>query len=213
MTCTATRHGTYSAYRHGCRCPAAREDWRLYNKRRRENRAKPLRLDGTEVRRRIQTLWAAGHSCTTIGQATGTNMSRHHIKEIAHRTYTSEATLTAIRRAYTALAMIPGTSEITRRRALAAGYRPPLAWDDNAIDDPDAAPAGAPDTPCIDVVAVDRALTGVLIQLTDAERQYAVHVGRACGMSTAELAAALHLAPRSVTRIAARPLPTYELVA
>jgi lambda repressor-like predicted transcriptional regulator len=41
---------------------------------------------------------------------------------------------------YDELSMTPGPSEKTRRRAEREGWAPPLAWDDDEIDDPKAAP-------------------------------------------------------------------------
>lgn len=40
--------------------------------------------------------------------------------------------------------MIPGPSQRTRARAVRVGLVPPLAWDDETLDDPDAAPAPGP---------------------------------------------------------------------
>lgn len=45
-----------------------------------------------------------------------------------------------IRRLYADLSMTPGPSNQIRLRARMYGWAPPLAWDDDAIDDPAASP-------------------------------------------------------------------------
>ncbi|MGA4726270.1 hypothetical protein ACPB67_02520 [Micromonospora taraxaci] len=202
--CPVNRHHTYSAYRHGCRSPQARDDFRLYYKRRREGRAEPRRIDGTGTRRRIQALWAIGHASTTIGHAAG-DMSGFNIQRLATRRYVSRGSLNAIRLAYQRLSLQTGTSIVTRKRAAAAGYAPPLAWDDDTIDDPNAQPQlGDPDADVIDEVAVRRALEGERITLTTAERDHAVAAGLSRGMSTAELARRLRISGTRALELAAR---------
>lgn len=43
---------------------------------------------------------------------------------------------------YSALCMTPGPSAATRTRAVRRGWAPPLAWDEDSIDDPHAEPEG-----------------------------------------------------------------------
>jgi hypothetical protein len=140
--CTATRHGTYSAYRRGCRCPDAREDHRLQQKRWREHRA-PVRLvPATGTIRRIHGLLAAGHTYSTIASAAST--SGYHItagdvgRIACLRRFIKPHTAQAIGHACRILIDVPGTSKHARSRARAAGYAPLAAWDN--IDDPDAQP-------------------------------------------------------------------------
>ena len=54
--------------------------------------------------------------------------------------WVAKVTHDAVVTAYAALSMRPGASDRTRHRALAAGYAPPLAWDDDDLDDPNAEP-------------------------------------------------------------------------
>ena len=61
-----------------------------------------------------------------------------------------------VRDVYDRLSMTPGPSQTTRDRAAARGYFPPLAWDDETIDDPRATPErGDPGEASLDSVAVD----------------------------------------------------------
>lgn len=161
MSCPSVRHGTPWAYRAGCRCPESREAWRLYCKRRREGRQPPLILDSTGTRRRIQGMWWLGHNSATIGQAAG-GITADQVGDLTRRSRVQRRTMEAIRQAYEALSMTAGSSTHTRSRALAAGCSPPLAWDDNTIDDPDAKPYQAdPDTTDdVDEVAVEAACAG-----------------------------------------------------
>jgi len=145
--CPGTRHGTYVAHtKYGCRCPDAREDLRLYTKRRKQGRAPVRRIDATGTIRRVKALWTIGHNSDTIAAAItnhGQYLSADSIRNIARgRRWVTPATHAAIHYAYDALSMTRGTSLLTHLRATAAGYHPPLAWDDETIDDPDAKPLG-----------------------------------------------------------------------
>ena len=142
--CTADVHGTDSAYKKGCRCPHARNAYRIYQKRLREGRNTPRLVDATGTHRRIRALWALGHNSATIGATIG--LSEHHVQRIVHaREFVTYATWHLIDRAYRELSMIPGTADRTRSRAQRAGYAPPLAWEGVDIDDPQAQPAETPE--------------------------------------------------------------------
>ncbi len=192
-SCPARRHGTYSAYSDGCRCPHAREAHRIYQKRHREGRAELRHVDGSGTRRRIQALWAIGHTSQTISAATGGTYSRQHIQLIPYRPMVSTSTRDAIAAAYRELVGVPGTSVKTRARAVAAGYPTPARWGDD-IDDPAAVPepddALLPELDFVDEVAVQRAIRGERLRLNDAERAAAVKAGLGRGLTltaTAEL--------------------------
>ena len=92
------------------------------------------------AQRRIRALIAIGYRHTDITAAmraalpsVGTNsqMVLHQ-----HGRWVTRAVADAVSTAYDRLAMTPGPSAISRRRAARAGYAPPLAWDDDTIDDP-----------------------------------------------------------------------------
>lgn len=92
------------------------------------------------ARRRIQALLALGWTHKLITEhMTG-------VGQISHATlnqrgnWIARATHDAVVAAYEQLSMTPGPSDISRRRAAARGYVPPLAWNEGEIDDPEAVP-------------------------------------------------------------------------
>lgn len=140
VSCGALRHGTYSAYHQGCRCPAAREAHRLYYKRLREGRQPAAYLDVTGTRRRLEALAAIGWPTTVVAE---------HLQLAWRQVYSWRTTActrihrrhaAAVTAVYDQLCATPGPSDRTRRRARTVGLAPPLAWDDHTIDDPTATP-------------------------------------------------------------------------
>lgn len=105
-------------------------------------------IDATGTRRRIQALVARGWSIPAVGRELGVNASNMHA--LLHRSQVIAATAAAVRDLYDRMwdaAPREDTwharSAATRARLYAArhGWAPPMAWDDDAIDDPDASPA------------------------------------------------------------------------
>ncbi len=78
LACAAGRHGNACAYTNDrCRCPEAREDWRRYNKRRREGRHQPLRfVPALATARRLQALAADGWPRPVLAAALGVSVRR-----------------------------------------------------------------------------------------------------------------------------------------
>lgn len=98
------------------------------------------RLPAIGTRRRIQALCAIGYSNAYIAQRLGmteTNVSRIHRRsghvsaEIARR----------VDLLFRELQLTPGSNVRARNRARKNGWPPPLAWDEETIDDPAATPA------------------------------------------------------------------------
>ncbi|MFI8008323.1 hypothetical protein [Streptomyces sp. NPDC086010] len=90
--------------------------------------------------RRLRGMCAAGWTFSALARAGGTTS-----KSLAEfgRTRTSTPSLRgAILMAWTQLSHRPGPSQHARRRAAAKGWDPALAWDEDSIDQPDAAPTG-----------------------------------------------------------------------
>lgn len=144
------RHGTLAGERAERRagqpvCGPCRNAKMVYEKRRRMYGANSVPACGT--RRRIQALRALGHSLSVIAAAAGYTKGHGSLRYPALET---TATVTRdverrIKRAYDALSMFrpEGTwAETARAHAERLGWVPPLAWDDDAIDDPDAEPIG-----------------------------------------------------------------------
>jgi hypothetical protein len=95
------------------------------------------RLDAVGTRRRLQALYAIGHSYRTLTAATGIsdgtirNIVASRAREVTATTYKS------VRDAYLALRYQPGTSTRTVHSARENGWHTPDQWDDlGRIDDP-----------------------------------------------------------------------------
>lgn len=104
-------------------------------------------VDGTGTRRRVQALAVMGWSVEKIAERSGIN--RQAIDRVLRGADVQAVTARAIRDAYDDLWSTPApegnkhdkiAASRTRRRAQAEGWVGPLAWDDDALDDPDAAP-------------------------------------------------------------------------
>lgn len=92
------------------------------------------------ARRRIKALLALGHSADTIAASVGRPRSWVYNTLHGPGQWHSRDRYETAKAAYAALSMTPGASAVTRSRAVASGYHPPLAWDDEDLDDPYAAP-------------------------------------------------------------------------
>lgn len=92
------------------------------------------------ARRRVQALAWMGWPCWRIEQRVGCKrrtltreLSRGRISiTLAHR----------VADVYEQLSTIPGPSRVTAGKARGLGFAPPLAWDDETIDNPRARPCG-----------------------------------------------------------------------
>lgn len=91
--------------------------------------------------RRVQALYVMGWPREEIGRRLGVSKQRVGQLSVAH--VVLRDTAAAVARVYDELSMTPGPSRETSARALRWGYRPPLWWDDDTIDD---------GTPCQDVL-------------------------------------------------------------
>lgn len=118
-----------------------------------------------------------------------------------------------VRDIYDRLSMAPGPSDTARDRAAARGYAPPLAWDDETIDDPRATPQHrASGDARIDSAAIDRAVASgssgtpcdTDLPLTQEERVAAIRQLSAQGSSDAEIAQTFGVSNRTVLRLRRR---------
>jgi len=146
-------HGTWHAYANdGCRCPDCRTAWARYMRDRTRRNAyaaanhAPLRVHPAGTMRRLQALACVGWSSHDIATAVGTTPVV--IRGWQHGTPTWIFRRSALKVAglYDAVwdQPPPGRYGVkVRRLAARAGWVPPLAWDDDEIDDP-AATAAAP---------------------------------------------------------------------
>ena len=105
-------------------------------------------VDSTGTRRRLQALVASGWPLYVLAGRAG--LSRENIWKRLGVTLTRVSTRDAVRRLYDELwdadpiahGVRPQSVAKARARGLREGWPPPLAWDDDEIDDPAARPAG-----------------------------------------------------------------------
>lgn len=96
----------------------------------------------TGAQRRIRALQRMGWTIPAIAAAVP-GLSHHNVRRAAYngtpgtpRNYISRTLHDQIAAAYDALSMTPGPSNHSRTVAKREGYYPPMAWDDDTIDDP-----------------------------------------------------------------------------
>lgn len=100
------------------------------------------RIDAIGTRRRLQALSAIGWTQTHLADELEVSVqSLHQLATDERRTVTA-VTAERVRELYDRLSMTPGPSAMARTTAKRNGWAPPLAWDDDTIDDPDAEPEG-----------------------------------------------------------------------
>lgn len=141
--CPATRHNTVYAYtHHKCRCPRARQaktrqekKWRL----RVLTTGQGLLTDPTGTARRLRALQRMGYSIRDL--AARLNTQYPQIRQLLrgeNRVHVD--TRARVTNLYNQLSMTPGPSQRSRAHATRNGWAPPLAWDDDQIDNPTAQP-------------------------------------------------------------------------
>lgn len=149
--------------------------------------------------RRVRALYALGHFNREIAAEAG--VSRDMVCALAAGQW---PTLNVrrdegIRRAYDRLSMSVGESWKTRRLAEREGWAPPLAWDDEAIDDPKGRPRrGTRSRAGVDEAAAMRVLEGEKLPLNAETRTTAVLIGIRRGLSYEYVARVLDMEVDSV---------------
>lgn len=182
--CPARHHTTPVAYsRERCTCPAAREAYRLYRKRLRENRQLPALVPAVGTARRLQALVAFGYTWLALENRLG--LSRRSLRCIAVGTNSRVLRSTAenIALLFEELSATPGPSSYARKIAARHGWVPPLAWD--SIDDP----GELPNVQGFDEHAITAALAGEKRRLGAAEKAEVVRRAVDAGMPVARAAA------------------------
>ena len=117
--------------------------------------AQGVRIDSTGTVRRLQALVALGYPAASLGERIGVSAT--------NTAHTLRATQVTVRRArqvavlYEQCSHLPGESKRARMRARRQGWAPPLAWDEDTIDDPAAFPVDTDGgEPVLDEVLLDR---------------------------------------------------------
>jgi transcriptional regulator with XRE-family HTH domain len=102
-------------------------------------------VDGTGTARRVQALCAIGWSLTAQAKRSGWEAGNY--AKLAQGGPVRSATARTVARLYDRLSMTPApaspSAEQVRKMAATRGWVPPLAWDDDEIDDPAAKPVGS----------------------------------------------------------------------
>lgn len=155
-----------------------------------------LSVDITGTRRRLQALFALGWRYQDLGDRLGVGKARVWSLVQGDQTRVYLATAAKVRALYDELSMtVPEGPTFDRQRRWAAklGFAPPLAWDDEDLDDPAAQPRARVIAPAYgyDEAVVERFVAEAVRpegrNLTHAEVVEAVRRLRRAGVSTHEL--------------------------
>ena len=196
-------HGTLAAYKDGCHCRTCRQANTRYSKwlRLQHIRGRHRLIDSTGTRRRILALMVMRHRQKDIGAHLG--VDARQVRFWLTQPFIQRETAARIAELYERLCMTRGpgnaATEIAGRRA---GGFPPLAWDD--IDN-DPAPVGLLTSrhqrQDVDPMKVERAIDGDrTVRLNPQERNQAVAVLVARGLTDRRIAAVLGCTPETVLR-------------
>lgn len=137
--------------------------------------------------RRIRALTAIGWPLTEQARQLGMFLQQVCLIAAGKQSAVTNSTDAAVRALFERLWATPGPSTRARNDAHRKGWVPPLAWDD--VDDPGAEPAlGESRDDIVDEVAVERALAGHAVELTDAELVATLQAGVGRGEPLSKLA-------------------------
>lgn len=134
--CVAVRHFSASAYYYGCKSPEAKQ--RRSEQRKRSDylakRGMPARVSAVGFIRRYRALCCLGWTTDTQIEMAGI---RFDITHIMRRGHVHRSTHDAMVKLYDRLWDTPGPSSRTRLLAKRKGWLPPMAWDDDELDNPE----------------------------------------------------------------------------
>lgn len=163
------------------------------------------RVDATGTRRRLQALTTLGWSAAQLAHQAGLDRQVIDGAITSTRQQITQANADTIARLYDRLWNRPAAPSIGASRAIAraakAGWLPPLAWDEDQIDDPTYQPAraGAGDLE-VDEVAVQRAISGDTVRLTPRETDLAVQTLARQGLSDSQIGDRIGVTARTALR-------------
>lgn len=162
----------------------------------------PLKVDATGTRRRLRALARIGWTGAVLGERLG--VSRDAVNKMTRHAQVYRTTAEKVAALYDELSMTPGPSERVRRMAKAKGWPPPLAYDEEDLDDPRARPAIGyalqRQQRAFDEIAVERAMHDASVRLRPAERAEVVRRLTRAGLSAAQIAQRVGVTDRSVVR-------------
>lgn len=168
------------------------------------------RVPSVGAARRLQALACLGWSVGRL--ATESGLDRQRLDAAIHGRPVVAGTVRAVAALYERLwdQQAPATDQRERisvartiNRATAAGWSPPLAWDDEAIDDPAATPMTGTDVDkeLVDEFAIDAVLDGERLRLTGRDLEVAVVRLTEAGRDPAQIAERLGIDDRQVYRL------------
>lgn len=165
--------------------------------------------DATGTRRRLEALMARGWPAAVLDRRLG--FGSNGSLRVSRRTAVRLQTEAAVRALYDALWNqvpeqhgVPGRqAEGARRMAVERGFVPPLAWDDDTIDDPAVRPQldAAMPAPTPDENAASRWLMGESVVLTQAAKQEVIrHLMEWSSEAPAQIGARLEMNADAVAK-------------
>lgn len=137
------RHGTPACYTtRECRRPECRHAATVYQKQwRMRSMNGPTKVPAIGMARRVRALGVMGWPLRLLAQQVGMSAGGDMTAILNGRRQTiTRAMHDRFVTLYDRLETTPGPSDIARRYAERAGWAPPMAWDPETIDDPDAEP-------------------------------------------------------------------------
>jgi transcriptional regulator with XRE-family HTH domain len=201
MTPDDPRHGQsggWAAHRRAGQdaCQACKDANALYQRRYRKLRVLygDRSVDPAGTVRRLQALMTLGWSMAAVAERIG--MKDRQIWWTTRQKYLRVATAARIAAAYDELVdLAPPTDTKAQRISVARtlahasrkGFHPPIAWDDDTIDDPAAEPYAELDDDQVDEAVVARLLEGRQVKSTKAEKFEAMRRWIAAGRPQEEL--------------------------
>jgi hypothetical protein len=95
-------------------------------------------VNGIGCKRRVNALHALGFTKDDIGAAVG--FTGYYVQDLCAHDQIQARSLDVIKRAYEILSSGSGTSDLQRWRAVREEWAPPMAWEDEDLDNPAAEP-------------------------------------------------------------------------
>lgn len=101
------------------------------------------RIPAVGTTRRLQALVAFGYTQSDLCSRLGMSATNGTCLFSGAQVLVTATTARKVEALFDALQLIPGPSDRARQRAARRGWAPPLAWDEDTIDNPDAVAEGA----------------------------------------------------------------------
>lgn len=156
--CVARRHGDFNAYSNdGCRCPDAAVDWQRFKAALEDGTWQSRLVDSIGTRRRVLSLMALGWSTAAISREAGYK-SKNGVHSLISKDRVQASSRDRMADLFDRLS-VRNPPESTHHEKVAAtkarqyaalhGGVVPMAWDDDALDDPEGQPATPERAPCL----------------------------------------------------------------